>query len=119
MEPGIGRISKSTLHFKHDFASLKSAFYRTAELSSESHLVVTAFEYYSLNKVHRIPNDATAFNRLPRAANTFTMVSWKHDDPENQKKARQIATEIVGIIASGQAEHTGKTTVGYNNYGAS
>ena len=77
------------------------------------------FEYVVLSKICSVPNDATAFIRVPypNALNTFR---WKDEEntEENLKFSRDASKEIMDILATGNIELGGAEIAAYGNYGA-
>ncbi|KIM83118.1 hypothetical protein PILCRDRAFT_69894 [Piloderma croceum F 1598] len=71
------------------------------------------FEYHSLLKICSVPNDATAFIRVPYP-NTLNIFRWTEDTDENLNFAREASREITDILAKG---NEGADIAKYGNYG--
>jgi hypothetical protein len=75
------------------------------------------FEYFPVSKICSVPNDATAFIRIPYP-NTLNVFRWKENTEENLKFARDASKEITDILATGNIELAGVEIASYGNYGA-
>jgi len=70
-------------------------------------------EYHSLLKICSVPNDATAFIRVPYP-NTLNIFRWTEDTVENLNFVREVSKEITDILAKG---NEGADIAKYGNYG--
>ena len=104
---------------KPRFEVVEKAFNALIRLTEDRPDITTTcmFEYIVLSKICSVPNDATAFIRVPypNAMNSFR---WKENTEENLKFARDASKQIVDILATGNIELEGAEIAAYGNYGA-
>jgi len=119
VEYGKCRLIKGAFQMKADVPSLRQIVDRLGELGSQGaeHSPMINIEYFPLSRILGAPKDSCAFVRSG-ACNVNTCTTWQNNTEENLEKARALAHELTGIIASGQKAHF-TVNRGYGNYGAS
>jgi hypothetical protein len=104
---------------KRRFEVVEKAFNTLIRLTEDRPDIAIScmFEYIVLSKICSVPNDATAFIRVPypNALNTFR---WEENTEENLNFARDASKQIMDILATGNIELAGAEIAAYGNYGA-
>ena len=95
------------------------AFSRLVELTDDRPDVemTVMVEYYSLSKTNSVPDDATAYQRVPYP-NVVNIIRWKGNTLENAKWAQISSRKIMEVFAKDVEEVSkGLRIDGYGNYG--
>jgi hypothetical protein len=100
---------------KPHFEVVEKAFETLIRLTEDRPDITVScmFEYHSLSKICSVPNDATAFIRVPYP-NTLNIFRWTEDTDENLNFVREASREITDILAKGNG---GAEIARYGNYG--
>lgn len=111
---GANYYLKSVDQLRPDAQIGKDVAEATWKLCAETGQNITyIFEFWNLEKVNKVPVDATAFQRTPRLSSLVT-IEYKGDTPEQLAVARKSAGILAKIVTA--AEGDGNVNNGYANY---
>ncbi|KAH8118528.1 FAD-binding domain-containing protein [Phellopilus nigrolimitatus] len=92
-------------------------FQKVTELTSDaSFQLAVVFEYFPLDKINSVPNDAMAFNNRSKEKNILSTCSWGDHTPENQSIGRDKVYAITDLIANFEEDEEAAKTRAYGNY---
>ncbi|KAI0026721.1 FAD-binding domain-containing protein [Vararia minispora EC-137] len=111
---GNNYYMKSVDQLRPDLGVTKRVAEATYELSKKHGVeIMYMFEFWSLDKINSVPNDATAFQRTTRRS-TLVWIKYPHDTPEQLATVREVADILTKLVTEGE----GNTNInnGYANY---
>ena len=79
--------------------------------------MVTVLEFFPLQRVNAVPNDATAINNRSFSNNALTTCIWLDNTPENQKIGKANVYAIIDLIKSFVKDSDMAVKRSYGNYG--
>ena len=105
---------KSVDQLKPDAQIGKDVAEATWKLCAETGQHITyIFEFWNLEKINKVPIEATAFQRTPRLSSVVN-IQYKEDTPEQLAVARKSAETLTAIVTA--AEGNENVNNGYANY---
>ncbi|KAL5487869.1 hypothetical protein ACEPAI_5977 [Sanghuangporus weigelae] len=93
----------------------KKAYERMCEVSSEDLIVSLVFEFYPLQKVNSVADNAMAFNLRGAESNIFTITAWDDDSQEAAERGKEATYAVTDVVSNTECRTAGSKR-SYGNY---